>query len=149
MKLIDMDIVLIKTTSGMKPAYDEDYEKYSKLKTGEAYKTKVVKMRNYEFHKKYFALINCAWEFQNEARQKFFKEKVDKFRKAIEMSAGHCDTEYSINRHEWVDVPKSIAFDKMDGFEFDDLYQRVKDVLFMTFLSHISVKDFEKHLINF
>jgi hypothetical protein len=144
-----MDIVLIKTAQGMKPAYDEDYEKYSKLKIGEAYKTKVTKMRNYEFHKKYFALINCAWEFQNEKRQTFFMESVDKFRKAVEMSAGHCDTEYSIARKEWVDVPKSIAFDKMDGFEFDELYGRVKDVLFMIFLNHVSAEDFEKHLINF
>jgi hypothetical protein len=144
-----MDIVLIKTSSGMKPAYDEDYEKYSKLKTGEPYKVKIVKMRNYEFHKKYFALINCAWEFQNEARQKFFKESIDQFRKAVEMSAGHCDTVFSLDKKEWQDIPKSISFDKMDGFEFNDLYDRVKDVLFSIFLNHISAEDFEKSLINF
>ena len=54
-----MDIYLLNTASGLKPCMDEDYEQKKKLKIGKVYKAKITLARNYEFHKKYFALINC------------------------------------------------------------------------------------------
>ena len=65
------------------------------------------------------------------------------------MAAGWCEPIYSIAQKEWIEVPKSIAFDKMDEDEFQNLYERVKDVLFKCFLKNISVEEFEKNLINF
>jgi len=65
------------------------------------------------------------------------------------MSAGHCDTIYSIHRNEWIETPKSISFDKMDEIEFQDLYDRVKDVLFNVFLKKVSEDEFMKNLVNF
>ena len=144
-----MEFIAIKTSTGLRPAYDDDYEQYAKLKTGEAVKIKVSKIRNPEFHRKYFALLNCAWAYQSEARVVFFKNSFDKFREAVQLAAGHYDTAYSIKRKEWVEIPKSIAFHKMDNFAFQELYDRVKDVLFATFLTHITEEEFTKNLINF
>lgn len=129
--------------------YDEDYDEKKKLKIGEAYEATIRLMRNIDFHRKYFALINCAWEYQNENVVLHFKHSPELFRKTIEMSAGWCDTIYSINRKEWIETPKSISFDKMDNTEFSDLYERVKDVIFSVFLKNISIEEFEKNLINF
>lgn len=143
-----MDLTLIKTEQGLKPAFDADYEKYIKMKNGTAYKTKVVMFRNYEFHKKYFALINCAYSYQNEAVTKHFKDNVNLFRKTVEMSAGHCETAYSIGRKEWFDIPKSISFDTMDNVEFQELYESVKRVLFDVFIK-VSNEEFERNLRNF
>lgn len=128
--------------------YDDDFEEKKKLKIGQSYIAEIKLMRNLEFHRKYFALINCAWEYLTENQQYFIKTK-ENFRKTIQVTAGHFDLEYSAKLKEWVEVSKSISFEKMDNAEFEDLYNRVKDVLFATFLRNISQEDFERELINF
>jgi len=143
-----MDILLLKTERGLIPASDSDQEKYISLKNGHTYKAKFIIYRNYDFHKKYFALINCAWAYLNEKTTDHFKT-VEQFRKTVEMSAGHCDLIFSIKRKEWIETPKSIAFDKMNALEFQTLYEAVKTVLYAIFLKHITQEEFEKNLINF
>ena len=143
-----MELFLQNTRSGLVPLYDEDYEEKKKLKIGEVYKVTIKRPRNYRFHKLYFALINCAWEYQNEAVVNHFKT-VESFRKTVEISAGHFDEVFLIDKKEWVQTSKSIAFVKMDEDEFKDLYERVKDVLFSVFLKNITQEEFERNLINF
>jgi hypothetical protein len=137
------------TNRGLVPMSDEDFDAKQKLKIGEIYSVEVKKARNYEFHKKYFALILCAWEYQSEKRQEFFNNNIDVFRKSVQVSAGYCDRIYNATLRKWVDVPKSISFEKMDELEFNDLYKSVRNVLFMVFLTHISEEEFELNLINF
>lgn len=144
-----MELYLLNTASGLKPCNDEDYEKKLRLRPGRIYKCKVTLARNYEFHKKYFALINCAWAYQPERVVEHFKHSVEQFRKTVEIAAGHCDTVYSISLRSWIDIPRSIAFDKMDETAFQDLYDRVKDVLFNIFLRNISEEEFMRNLRNF
>lgn len=144
-----MDIYLLNTPSGLKPCYDEDYDKKKKLKIGETYKAKITVARNINLHRKYFALINCAWAYQNERVTKHFRESVDSFRKTVEIASGHCETVYNLQLKSWVEIPKSIAFDKMDEMEFRDLYDRVKDILFSTFLTGVDEDEFLANLINF
>lgn len=86
-----MKIKLLNTPSGLKPMYDEDYEEKKKLKIGEVYEATIKRPRNLSFHKKYFALINLAWEYQNERAVEHFKHNIELFRKTIEVAAGWCD----------------------------------------------------------
>lgn len=144
-----MELNLLNTAGGLVPCDDNDYEEKRKLKVGQIYKATIKLNRNYRLHRKYFALINCAWAYQNERQTAFFKGSVEIFRKTMEMAAGHCERVYSIEHKEWRDVPKSIAFDKMDEAEFRDLYERVKDVLFATALRGISEEEFLDALANF
>lgn len=144
-----MELRLLNTPSGLKPLYDEDYDQKKKLKIGEIYKAKITIARNINFHRKYFALINCAWAYQNEKTTKHFKNNVECFRKTVEIAAGHCDTVYNLSLKSWVDIPKSIAFDKLKQEEFEDLYERVKDVLFTTFLKGIDEEEFLNNMIDF
>lgn len=144
-----MELYLLNTASGLKPCYDSDYDEKKKLKLGYTYKARITLARNIDFHRKYFQLINTAWAYQNEATTRHFKEDINCFRKTVEVAAGHCDTVYSLARKEWIDIPKSIAFDKMDEAEFQNLYDRVKDVLFSVFLHNISEYDFMNNLSNF
>jgi hypothetical protein len=58
-----MKLFLQNTTHGLIPCYDADYDEKKKLKAGKVYKVEIKLARNYDFHKKYFALINCAWEY--------------------------------------------------------------------------------------
>lgn len=144
-----MELNLLNTAGGLVPCDDNDYEEKRKLKVGQIYKATIKLNRNYRLHRKYFALINCAWAYQNERQTAFFKGSVEIFRKTMEMAAGHCERVYSIEHKEWRDIPKSIAFDKMDEAEFRDLYERVKDVLFATALRGVSEEEFLNALANF
>lgn len=137
------------TAHGLVPCTDEDYEKKRRLKPGRVYKTKVTLARNYEFHKKYFALINCAWEYQDERTAAFFRHSPEAFRKSVEIAAGHCEPVYNIARREWTEQARSVAFDQMDEAEFQDLYERVKDVLFSTFLRRVTPQEFMRNLSSF
>lgn len=134
---------------------DHAYEQKRELKVGKEYTATITEIRNPKLHKKYFALIDCAWEFMNEKQRSFFCESVDDrpskkiFRKTMEMAAGHCTRVYSIKRNEWQDEPKSIAYDKLDEIAFRNLYERVKDVLFATALRGVNEEEFLDALANF
>lgn len=146
-----MELYLLNTPSGLKPCYDDDFDKKKRLKLGKTYKAKItsVSARNLDFHRKYFALINLAWEYQNERVQTHFKGSIECFRKTVEVAAGHCEPVYNIKLKTWIDIPKSISFGKMKQEDFEDLYERVKDVLMNTFLRHISEEEFMRNLIDF
>lgn len=141
-----MEIYLQNTLSGLVPCTDDDYDKKKKLKIGETYKVVIKLARNHKFHRKYFALIRCAWEFLSEAKQDFFKTQ-ESFRKTVEVTAGHFEMFYLGSEGKWVQIPKSISFESMDNAEFEDLYSRVLDVIIQSFIS--DRKHFEETLINF
>lgn len=135
--------------SGLMPATDVDAEKKQKLKYGQAYQFEVKQIRNYEFHKKYFALIETAWQMLNEKQEAFFGKNKETFRKTLQVTAGYADKVFNFNLKEWVDVPKSISFSSMDELEFQELYNAVLDVILQSVLKSITKEEFEKHLLNF
>ena len=96
-----MKIKLLNTVQGLKPLYDEDFDEKKKLKIGGIYEADVKKARNLQFHKKFFALINCAWEYQNEKVVEFFHHSKDAFRKTVVIAAGWYEPVYSIDKKEW------------------------------------------------
>lgn len=144
-----MKIKLMCTPSGLKPMYDADYEEKKRLKVGKVYEATIRELRNVGFHRKYFSLINLAWEFLSEEQRAFFNENVDIFRKTAEIAAGHYELVYSVARHSWLEIPKSIAFDKLSESDFENLYNRIKDVIFITFIPEANKEQFEYILKDF
>lgn len=143
-----MKLLVINTPRGLVPLGDDDYEEKKKLRLGETYSVEVKVVRNVDFHRKYFALIAYAWEFLNEQETERFKDK-ENFRKYIEIAAGHCDVIFHPRLQEFVEIPKSIAFAKMDNTAFSDLYERVKDVIFSIIGDRVTQEEFERLLIDF
>lgn len=143
-----MKLQLLNTASGLVPVDDYAYDEKKKLKVGEVYTAEIKQNRNYRFHKLYFALINCAWEYLPERQTRGFKSK-ENFRKYVEVAAGHCEPFYSPSKREWLEVPKSISFDTMDEAKFRDLYERVKDVIIAILGNYITIEEFEKNMANF
>jgi hypothetical protein len=144
-----MKINLVVTSDGFKPCTDDDYEKKKTLKRGSVIECTVKEYRNYKFHKLYFSMINLSWEYLTEQQREFFHENVDAFRKTVEVAAGHYEPVYSVSRQTWLEVPKSIAFDKLDEASFHELYERVKSVIFQTFIPNINKESFEFELRNY
>lgn len=144
-----MKINVLNTMQGLVPLLDEDYELKKRLKLGVTYQVEVRELRNYEFHKKYFKMVRCAWEILNEKQRAFFGENIEPFRKSAEVAAGWFDLAFSMEHKSWIQIPKSISFEKMDAEQFDELYNKVKDVFLNTYLQKIGDKEFEYFLNNF
>ena len=144
-----MKLNLVVTSEGFRPATDDDYEKKRTLKRGTVVECTIKEYRNYRFHKLYFSMINLSWEYLDESQRQFFKDDVNAFRKTVEVAAGHYEPVYSTKRNEWLEVPKSIAFDKLSEADFHDLYERVKSVIFLTFIPNVNKDAYEMELRNF
>jgi hypothetical protein len=103
------------------PAYDSDHEKSKKLKMGEVYEVEVKKPRNYEFHRKFMAMINLVFE-----NQEVFDD-FDDLRRYITMKAGWFKKVKTPKNFMY--IAKSIKFSKMDNVEFEKLYNACIDVI--------------------
>jgi len=130
---------MLKTEKGLTPLYNSGYEKYSKLKIGWEGEVTFVQKRNYEFHKKFYALINMA--FENEEKY----NNLDHYRKCLIIKAGFY-TAYEMDgwTHKEAD---SISFASMDEIEFADLYSKLLDVVIKEI--GITNEQIEQELINF
>lgn len=144
-----MKLRLQNTSTGLVPLYDEDYDEKKKLKRGEVYEAEIRLPRNLAFHRKYWALLRCAWEYLNERQQDFFHNDIEVFRKSLQVTAGWCEPLYNINTKEWYHAPKSISFESMKEEEFSKLYNNVRDILFRAIIPNISQEEFERNLVNF
>ena len=143
-----MKLLVVNTPRGLVPLGDDDYEEKKKLKLGQTYSVDVKIARNVDFHRKYFALISYAWEFLNEQETERFRTK-ENFRKYVEVAAGHCDVIFHPRLQEYIEIPKSISFGKMDNAKFSDLYKRVRDVIFSIIGNRVTQDQFEMLLLDF
>lgn len=122
-----MELSLVKRSDNTFIAcYDSDYDKVLKIKVGEIYKYSVTKPRGYSFHKKMFALYNMVYE-----NQELFDHMED-MRREITTAAGYFTTYHGLDGG-LVKQAKSISFAEMDGFEFQELYEKTKDVICLHF----------------
>ena len=144
-----MRLYMTKVQGGLFSTTEADQTALDSLTEGKTYAVSIKSTRNVKFHNKYMSLMRTAWEYLKERQQEFFRNNFDTFRKTIEITAGCSEKVYNLSRHEWLDIPKSIAFDKMDEAEFRELYERVKDVLFATALKGVSEKEFMNTLMDY
>lgn len=143
-----MKLRVVNTPLGLKPLYDEDLDEKKKLKLGEVYQAEIRLVRNYQFHKKAFALLNLAWAYLPERTQNGFRS-IDGFRSYITVAAGYYDLYFNPRLKEFVEVPKSWAFDSMDNAAFTDFYEKVKDVIWGIIGKWVTPEEFERNLMNF
>lgn len=144
-----MKIHLVNTAKGLFiPESDYDFEQKLHLRIGETYVADIKLSRNSEFHRKYFAMLRKAWEYLPEELQYFYHD-VDCFRKYCEMTAGYCDLYFNPKTEQWLEGPRSIAFDKLDQGEFEKLYMGVRNVLDAILTRYISSEDFESNFLSF
>jgi len=118
-----MKITLVKQLNGQfKTAYDSDYEKAKKIKVNEFYEFEYKKPRNYEFHKKFFALVELVYQNQEAYSNK------DDLREDLTVDAGFYRTATNLQGNE-VKKAQSISFASMDEIEFNEFYNRFIDAV--------------------
>lgn len=143
-----MKLNLLCTQQGLVPMYDEDYDLKKRLKIGQSYVADVKVARNVGFHRKYWALLNAAWSLLPERTSNGFRS-LEGFRSYVIVAAGFYELYFNPRLKEFVEVPRSISFEKMDEVEFSELYDRSKDVIWSIIGRYVSEEDFERCLINF
>ena len=115
-----------KVPGGLAPDDIEATKLLERYKLGDVLSAEVKKPRNYEFHKKFFALMHYAfdqWEPEGMPEKNF-----ERFREDITIAAGYYDLVPAING-ELRAKAKSISFASMSEFEFEELYDAAVNAL--------------------
>ncbi len=133
-----MKIHLIKMYDGQyRPATPETETWSAKQKVGEVIHANFTRARNYEFHKKYFGMLNMA--FQNQQQY----PTMENLREAVQVQVGYCETIYYLDGTTALKA-MSISFGSMKQDEFEKLYSDVLNII----LAHFGFgEEFELELI--
>jgi hypothetical protein len=115
----------------------------------------IVLPRNLGFHRKFFAMLNVAYENHEwpEIQTKWgpVRTNFEAFRKYVTVKAGHYTIELLPNGQVKAE-PKSIAWNKMEQNQFERLYSDVLDVILAEFLENWTDGDMERaieQMLNF
>ena len=127
-----MKVYLSKTQVGLIPADNHTIEWFNKLKFGAVVSADFKRVRSYRFLKKYFALLNLAfdqWE-PGEINSKYGvpEKNFDRFRADVTILAGFFESTIRLDGSVRIE-PKSVSFAKMTEDEFGELYSKTVDVL--------------------
>lgn len=131
---------LVKDMGGFKPLGSDDSELMKKIPLGSVIEAEFSKKRNPLFHRKFFALLNLAYEYWSppEADWRGFKavKNFDVFREQVTILAGFREVTYSLDGSVKVKA-KSISFASMDDSEFEQVYTKVLDVIWNKVLNTV------------
>jgi len=110
-------------TGRILPVDGESVERVIKMKRGEPYIFTMKRARNYPFLKKYFSLLNTA--FQNQ--DKFTEPEW--FRKHTLLAVGWCTEHIDPFTGDVCYVAKSVSFSKCSEMQFMEIYGKTVDFL--------------------
>jgi hypothetical protein len=122
-----MKIYLRKTLKGLQPADDEAAKCIKRFAQGDTFECEIKKPRNYEFHKKAFALFTLV--FDNQERYDTLEDLLVEFK----LRTGHYK-EHITARGVMVYVPKSISFAQMEECDFQEFYSKAINVALKYFI---------------
>lgn len=140
------ELVLVKhSASGLLLPDDVDTSDFiKKLKDGAIIRADFKKMRNPAFHRKYYALLNFAYENWEPTAQTYKDQVVeknfDRFRKDIAILAGFYTVVVNIKGEPRYEA-KSISFASMDEVEFEKLFQSTITVIMKHILTNYTAQD--------
>lgn len=135
----------------IRPATDEDAEAIAKMKYGVPYRCDLRMPRNYQFLKKFWALVNASFSLLPSNIRDILKSE-ENFKQELLIFAGVTEKRWSLARNEMYEVAKSISFASMDEAEFSATYDLCVNCVFMLFERlgvSITEEQFNKYLANF
>ena len=123
----------------LSPAYEADRETLSKIKAGSFVRLKLNRARNYQFHRKYFALINFSFDYfeipdlPDDPEKKWMKhvmpgKNIDRIRKDLTILAGYHEVFYRVDDSVRIEA-QSISFGSMSEDDFEKLYSATIEVV--------------------
>lgn len=134
-----MRLLFRKNLGRLEPVDDAGEEAMRGIKHGSEVWVEVVRARNTQHHKLYWALVSMV--FENQERYK----TRDQLHDALKLAAG-IYTQLVMPSGAVHKIPGSIAFDKMDQAEFSAFYNRVCDLIAEHFLPGVSSDDLKREV---
>lgn len=144
-----MDIICKVTPYGLVPMYDSDLDLKKRLKVGAVVRCRVSNPRNYEFHKKFFALVRLTfdnlpgklaedWNIRNE------EDMLRRFKRDL----GYYTSAYNERGEREIEY-QSISFAAMEQHEFERFYNRSIDLVLFKYIKGIDKQDLITEIENF
>jgi hypothetical protein len=134
------------------PASQHDVDELKKVKNEQPLRVTLRRVRNYEHHKKYFALLNLAYENWEPLApiveyewQELAHKDFDRFRKDVIILAGYYDATYRVDGSVRLEA-KSISFANMDQDSFDKLYEATLEAIRTHVFKNMSDTDLQLFL---
>lgn len=156
-----MEIQVIKMAGGMlRPANQVDADALAKIANGRLVFADMKQPRNPLFHRKFFALLNLAFEYWQpdqgiDTKTGLSPEKnFDRFRKDVLILAGFRKLVVNVKGETRYEA-ESISFASMDDTEFHSVYRSVFSVCWRLVLSKVQgmteseVDRIINHLLSF
>lgn len=142
------DIVLAKTASGaLIPADQQAQDFLAKIKLGAGVTVSIKRHRNIGHHRKYFALMNLAFDAWEPECKKYKGEHVlknfDQFRNDVTVLAGHYEPATTLKGDVRL-TAKSISFGSMSQDDFDSLYNATINVILSRVLTSYRRDDLDE-----
>jgi hypothetical protein len=147
-----MDFYAIKRNGGLYPDNPGDLKEFDKFSDGQAVRIKIVRQRNYKFLKKFFGLLNFAYENWEPIKTVIYdmqshvipiNKSVEVFRAELTILAGYYEAFYKVDGTV-VFKAKSIAFANMKEDEFARLYKKVFDIVWDKFFPNYTEAELEQ-----
>lgn len=117
-----------------KKAWNRFWKHVTRAEPGELFTLDAKFPRNYQFHKKLFALLTVGFDAWEPDRKRYaykgkpIEKNFERFREQVLILAGYYDQVFSLKGRMEM-VAKSISYAAMDDAEFEELYQAVVTVI--------------------
>ena len=144
-----MEIFCKVTAHGLVPLYDSDYDFKKRLRVGSVVKCKVSNPRNYEHHKKFFALVRLTFDNLPSNLAEYFKvhNEEDMLRR-FKRDLGYFKTSLNERGEKEIEY-QSISFSAMEQHEFERFYNQCIDLVIYKYIKGIDKEDLITEIENF
>ena len=126
----------------LRPADEVATDAIRKFPAGEVYEIEIKRPRNLKFHRKAFALMQLAYENQENYTE------FDKFRRALVIEAGYFD-DLRLLDGTTVREAQSLSFAKMDEDDFGKLYNALINTILRVVLPGVGRPELEAQVEQF
>jgi len=146
-------MIFKRTQGGLEPLDTEAHKLMNETSGGEAVAfDKVIKPRNVKFHRKYFALLNFAFEHwepgELSGKQYGRPEKnFERFRNDLTILSGHYKQTIRTDNTLMIEA-KSISFASMNKEQFEELYSNTINVILKRILTNYNKEQLDKVIIE-
>ena len=144
-----MDIYCRVTPYGLVPLYDSDHDLKQRLKVGSTVRCRVSLPRNYEFHKKFFALVRLTYDnLPLPLVERWKIHSVDDMLRRFKRDLGYFTS--SVNELGEREVEyKSISFAAMDEEEFERFYNGSVNLVLGKYIRGLEREDLLEEVEHF
>ena len=140
------EIIVRKMYDSFAPVDQSNLELMESFKLGGEYRATITQPRNLQFHRKFFALLDIAFDAWEPEPVMYHGMEIaknkDRFREDITILAGHGEPTFNLNGEVRYKA-KSISFAKMNQETFEKLYSAVINVVLQRVLSNYTRQDLE------